>query len=311
MRTILAFIFSSFIFSSCTDNSDKHIAAYKIADEGFQQSNTWINYNNNQLYRLLEDRLRDNKTKLQASIWQPKADRIRYLSTGMVEFIQSLKQELRSEANGGISAKNEDWMKKESISRKVFESKGRGGELYQRLINYGDSIMNVDDKVKVKFALGLGLFSQGFDIKTHSASDFTKKYFENMPAMGAILLLSKFENNVRCIENQTVEFCLNQIGYLDGVTEGYCFLLGQTSTCLRAGEILEIDAGMGAYTTLPNLKLRFNGKSVLLNENGIAIYKVKVPAKPGRYRIRVKGEFTAEDGKPVPISKTVYYSVVE
>ncbi len=312
MRHFIAAIIFIFIFSSCKDNLQNSLTVYKIAEEGLLRSNKNISLATDLVYNAIEQKTQDYKTLEVAAKWQPKAYEIKRLSDSIINYIRELKEELMAEA-GGNGPDNKDWENNLTVTGHVFESHGRGKELFERLTFYRRDILSVDSYLRNEFENKTNVFAEGFNYKLKDTTEFTKTYFNNIPLIGAFVMLSKFENNVKICENEFVRFCYNQIGYLDGESmfEKYTFVVAQKSSYLKAGEELEIYAGIGAFSNKSKPSFTIYGKNVPVDENAIAIYKLKTPLKAGKYYLPVKVEFTKQNGARDTMEKTISYTVVE
>ena len=77
--------------------------------------------------------------------------------------------------------------------------------------------------------------------------DWSASYFYMTPAVAAITILSKFENDVKNSEAMIVDYCYQQVGAVKQVFNSYEPLVGQSSNYLMPGQELTITAGIGAY----------------------------------------------------------------
>jgi hypothetical protein len=85
----------------------------------------------------------------------------------------------------------------------------------------------------------------------------------------------------------------------------------QSSSYVKAGEKIEINAGIGYLSTTLQPKITINQKLFQLNENGVAVYKFKTPLKAGKYYMSVKIEYTEQDGAKGLMEKNIEYTVIE
>ena len=69
------------------------------------------------------------------------------------------------------------------------------------------------------------------------------------PAIAAITILNKFENDVKTSENQIVTFCHNKIGEVAVRFDKYGFVGGLSSSYLMPGEKLKVYAALGATSS--------------------------------------------------------------
>jgi gliding motility-associated protein GldM len=127
------------------------------------------------------------------------------------------------------------------------------------------------------------------------------------PTVAALTMLSKFQNNVKNAENQVVTFCHNKIGEVVVHMDQVGVLVGQNSNYLMPGQELIITAGVGAYSSAVKSNISINGSGINL-VNGQGEYKTTVSGS-GSHTVQISGSFTGEDGKAVPISKTIEYVV--
>ena len=273
-------------------------------------SNKNISASTESVYQAFKERINDYSTKMQAEVWEPKIREIKKLSDSIINYIKQLKEELKHEA-GGNSPGNNDWENNLSVTNHVFESHGKGKELLEKLVKYKKAILSVDPQFNNRFEEKISVFSNGLNFSTTDVKMFTRIFFGKIPIIAANLTLDKFENNVKIIENQIVTFCFYQIGYLDGIGESYSFLIGQSSSYLKAGDTLEINAGMGEYTNRSNPKITINGKNALLQDDAFAVYKFRTPSKAGKYYVPIKIEYVTVNGKKEVLSKTISYTIAE
>lgn len=312
MQHFIAIIAFVFIFSSCKDNSGNNILVFRETAASLEKSSKHISNQTVFLYKSMENNISDPVSMLQASVWQPKAMVIQKLSSQTIDFIDALKSEIKREAGSRYPAKEKvNWENDMSSVNRMFYKNKKGEELYSKLIKYRLAILAVDYRMRSVLEKDTEIISQEFDTDTSKQLVFTKTFFERIPAIAAYTMLNKFENNIRIVENIFAMYCnIHSTGYSDAIHVTSA-LLSQNSSCLKAGEYLEIKAGVGAFSHKALPKITIAGKNVELNENAIAIYKLKTPLSPGKYFVPVKVEFTNEIGKREVMTKTISYTVFE
>lgn len=310
MRKIAFLLFVPFIFS-CSGSSDRQITAYKMADEGLRKSTETISWQTQFLLQQLEGMANDRMMEVSAQYWLPKAKQAAELSKGMVQYIHQLKTELRNGA-GANKLKDADWERDMHFSERLFESGGKGKELLCKLIGHTNELLQLDPKLKYTFGQKLTVTSKDREFSLADTALFAKTFFKNIPAIAANMLLSKFENNVRISEYSILTFCNSQVGTCADVIypDIYGLLVEQNSNHLKTGSELIVTAALGCYTVEYDPKFNINGRCVKLS-NGIAEYKIKVPAKPGNYSVPVNVEFTYWNHQRKTMRKTISYTVVE
>ena len=87
----------------------------------------------------------------------------------------------------------------------------------------------------------------------------------------------------------------------------FSVLLGQSTTHAKPGEMIEISAGVGSYSTRGNPRIKINGIAASLS-NGVADYQLKVSDKAGKHSVQVTIDFINDDGENVTFTQKIYYS---
>jgi len=288
------------------------IEAFKTVDKSLQSSSTNIKASNEVLYKSLADKLTDDKSKLQAAVWQPKAEQAKEYATAMDAYINELKQELKKGAGLRMKEKNgvqvEDF-KEDNLdaSTRLFETNKKGDELKAKLEEFKKKMLDIDPKIRAQFENNFPVSTDGVEGK-EGKKDFTTGYFHMTPTVAALTILSKFQNNIKTVENQVVTYCHNQIGAVEVHMDQVGVLVGQSSNYLMPGQELIVTAGVGAYSSTVKSNISVNGSPINL-VNGQGEYKIPNVSGAGKHTIQISGSFTGEDGKPVPISKTIEYVV--
>ena len=283
-----------------------------VTEEGLVRSNSIISNSSVGIYKALESKLTRSESALQAAVWQPKAILVKEKNIAITNYLNSLVIELKKEA--GLKLQNEREVYREddldAVSR-LFINKNKGEELYKKLQEYRKDILDIDPELAKKFSSNSIIITNRFEQIESTKKDFTKTFFDKVPVITALAMLRKLENNVNVLENEFVTYCNNKVG---GYTEDFTIvssLIGQSSNYLKAGDNLEIHAGIGAYSLTLKPKISIMGKDVDCNENGFALYKFKTALKAGKYTVPVKIEYTAVDGIRKVITNDVLYTVME
>jgi len=276
-------------FFSCTNNS-KNDEAFKILDESLIGSNQILNRSNQNIYMLLKDKLSDPSTHYKAEIWYPKAELIQKLSTDIADHIEKLKSNVRKEGTLQNSEAN---------------------KFYQQLINYKEEVMLIDSEMTAVFDTRIIITTRVFDSIQKNNQGFYKTFFYGLSKEALLSTLSKFQNNIIINENKLLMYCLNKIpSYNDGY-DLFSAFVGQSANYLRAGDNIEITAGVGAFSRTVEPKIFINGKSIELNNMALAITKIKTSKKPGKHFIPVQITYIDQDGKEQTIMKNAEYTVVD
>jgi GldM N-terminal domain len=305
-------IFSAIVlfFCSCSNNSGSSLAVYKAAEEGLSGSTTTIATSNEVLYTSFASKLNNPQYCDKTPEWYPKAIAIKDISESASHYINELKQALKNEAGLSKMLTSESYNEKDITAvNKLLDIKGK--ELFDKLIEYRENILSVDSLIRDQFKYNLVVASGGFDFKTKSYQEFVKTFFNNIPAIAAMVVLSKIENNIRVNENKIITYCYNNTGMLCcGFSEKIEPLITQSTSYVKGGEYIEIMAGVGYYTSRANPEISINGKNIKNEYGGFVTYNLKTSVALGKHFIPVKMEFTKPDGTKTTMTKNIEYTVI-
>jgi gliding motility-associated protein GldM len=243
--------------------SSEILNAFKVVDISLQNSSANLASANSTLYKSLNDKLADDKTREKAQIWQPKAEQAKKLSDDMNNYLEGLKRDLKTAAglemvNGKESFKEDNL---EAASR-LFGTQGKGAELEAKLKAYKAAMLQIDPQIRAKFEKTLPVDVEPPVGQDGSKKDFTNAYFHMTPTVAGLTLLSKFQNNIKNSENQVVTFCHEQIGAVKVIFDKTGVLVGQSSNYVMPGQEVTITAGIGAYSSAAQPQISIGGSSV-------------------------------------------------
>ena len=297
-------------FCSCAGNSGSSLEVYKAAEEGLSGSSTTISISNDLIYSAFENKLNNPQYCDKAPMWYPKAIAIKDISESTSHYINELKQALKKEAGLTKTLTSEYFNEKDIVAvNKLLNIKGK--ELFERLIAYRENILSVDSLIADQFKYNLAVASGGFDFKTKSYQEFIKTFFNNIPAIAALVVLSKIENNIRVNENKIITYCYNKTGVLCcGFSEKIEPLITQSTGFVKGGQYIEITAGVGYYTARANPEISINGKNIENQYGGFVTYNLKTSATPGKHFIPVEMVFVKPDGTKETFTKNIEYTVI-
>jgi gliding motility-associated protein GldM len=297
---------SMLLMASCADKIKTDLIAYEAFDEGLTNSNILINNGTMTALKELDDKLSDPATGEKAKYWMPRAQQVAALSNEMMSYIEGLKVALSEEGSGKSFRKGD----KTSVMR-VFEKKKKGVELYQHLKTYRDNVLAIDAKIAEAFNQNFALTTKSFDSSADQEQNFTETFFNDIPVVAALSMLSKFENNAKIIEFKTIEFCNSEVGSVDGrgSYSHYIAFAAINSSYVKANEQLEITAGVGSFSKAAQPVITINNRNVPLNYDGVSYYRFNAPGKPGKYTVPVEITYENVDGNRLVVTKPITYTV--
>lgn len=282
--------------------------AFKTVNKSIDNANGVLTNNNNTIYTSFTDKLSDPKTAVKAQEWKPKADKARAIAQKAFNDIEVLKQRIRSEA--GFKPGNKDSIGYESnldASTRVMDTEGEGEKLKNELAQVKKDLLAIDPEIAKEFANKLPIDLSTPKSETGNTNNsWTTSYFYMTPAIAAVTILNKFQNDVKTSENQIVTFCHNKIGEVAVRFDKYGFVGGLSSTYLMPGEKLTVYAALGATSTGAVPSISINGRPVSANADGIAESEFPVS---GSGTANVVIRYKDQDGIERVINKPLAYTV--
>lgn len=281
--------------------------AFKTVDNSLIKTNSIVNASTETIMKSFEDKMEQPETREKASIWMPKAQIAVRLASETYNYIQQIKDEILKRAGynpaSGDSSFKEDNI---DIATKYLITDGEGKKLYAALDKFRKEILAIDSAIAKEFGKSMPI-----DLtvpKTVSKTkDWTTAYFHMTPTVAALTILSKFQNDVRNTENRVVNFCHNQVGQVAVRFDTYAPIVGANSTYLFPGQELEVRAGIGAYSKNAEPQITIGGRSIPLDENGVAVFKTQVGAGSGSIPVRIK--FKDQEGNEREEVREIQYTV--
>jgi gliding motility-associated protein GldM len=297
-------------FTSCADKIKTSIIAYKALDEGLVNSNKIIQQSTQEIYQALNDKRTEPISVEKASVWMPKAQMIEQLSKEIYMYLEVLRNDLKKEANATIKDGMETFKENDKGPvMRLFEKNGKAKELYDKLKDYKAKILEVDPDLNEENARIMKLTSP--DLESMTGRDFTRTFFDDLPTVAALALLSKFENNIRVTENHMANYCNNKVNSHYWDFEMYSAFAVISSSHVKAMDEVEITAGVARLSRAPSSEVVVDGKNIPLDADGAARYKFKVTNKPGKYSVHVRVSYIDQEGKTQTITKPVQYVVAD
>ena len=292
------------------------INAFRTVNTSLINSNSNIENSNNTLYKSLQAKTIDPQTAEKAKVWNDRAMQAQQYSASVYNYIENLKLQVKQQADLTIKDGKEDFKEDYlEASTRLFENDGKGKELHDSLQTYiKNMLLGIDSSInknfKNNFPIDMSIpASQSGNKRTgNEIKDWTNSYFHMTPAIAAITMLSKFQNNVKNAENQIVTYCHNQVGAVKVVYDQFAALVGQSSNYVMPGQEIQITAGVGAYSKAAQPQITIGGTSQSLDADGRAVYKFQASGA-GNHTVPVNVTYTKPDGTKESKSFNVEYTV--
>ena len=284
--------------------------AFKTVNNSLTAASSTLDKKNTNIFSSFKASLNDASTHDRAAIWEPKAQKAQQLANNMIAYINSLKQRVLEEAkyNPVDSSFREDDL--EAATRVMTDPGQAGDSLHNELEKFKTALLGVDPEIRKEFenSLPIDLTIPETKNKAHQ-EDWSASYFYMTPAVAAITILSKFENDVKNSEAMVVDYCFQQVGAVKQVFNAYQPLVGQSSNYLMPGQELIISAGIGAYNADAKPRVTIDGVAVPINANGVAEYKMAAGGTGSYTKNVVISYFNQATNKQEQTSFPLTYSV--
>ncbi|HVK48838.1 MAG TPA: gliding motility protein GldM [Pseudobacter sp.] len=308
--------------------SSEIINAFETVNNSISTSNMIIGEKNNETYKSLSKKLEDGQTKAQAEIWAPKAEKAKALAASMYTDIENLKTQLKEYA-GSHEEHGEQKMNADKLdaSTRLMEKEKKGEELYAKIADFRKKLIAVLDPndpslapaAKTALEQAVKNFEKSLPIDLtvpksttgnkyeNDANGWTMSNFHMTPAIAAMTILNKLQNDVKNSESQIIDFCNQQIGAVKVVYDNFQAIAQANRTYAMPGDAIEIKAGIGAFSQAAAPEIYIDGQRQTLS-GGMAVYKTTAGGA-GTRKIPVKIIYTTPAGEKMTKDEMVEYTV--
>ena len=292
-------------------NNDSDVQ-FRALDEGLKRYGNVVRSQILMTDAALKDKLMDPQTAAKASIWQPKAALVKAAADSVGGYIDSLRGALKDAA--GLTGEEEAKGDNRDAVATVFEKQGGAAALYQRLNEFMEKAVSAlnpaefeeNPVLKADIEKARQNFRKYLPFRQESQ---VAAYFKHASATGALTMLDKIQNDVSITANDIMSYCNSMVTSFRHSFESFSAVIVQNTNHLKAGEMLEIRAGVGAFSGAAHPEIIINGKLIKTDYDALATYKITAGGKPGKYTIPVKIRYVKPDGTQETVLKEITYIV--
>lgn len=281
---------------------------FNLVDDSLSKSTANANVQNEALYKELALFMEKNPEKVRA--WFTRAQLVKEKSDSLYDLAQELKVAIAKKADGKKGdysnlTNREDLEAATNVM--LAPGTGRGRELYNAINSYREDIVQmVTDSVQRQIIEDN--LSTNVPQKISALNKNWQEYhFENMPAIAAITLLTKLQNDVRYAEGEVLHTLANSIDVSDvRVNQIRALVIPNSKNVVRGSQFTaQIILAAVDSTQRPEI---FIGDERLDTENG---FYSKVCNATGDYSLN--GHLMVNDGSGIPMRYdfSQSYTVVE
>lgn len=283
--------------------------AFNIVNNSINTSNQSITDKNTDTYNAFDAKMKEDAAK--TGPFKQKAEQVRLASAEMYTFLDSLKERIVRESGGRDEfgeLKSKDNL---DAPTRVMENQKQGPLLEKKLTELrGKLLTYVDAKDKARFEKSLPLhIVVGESHGGHSPAkkDWTSYHFNMVPAIAAVTILSKFQNDIKNSEALIIDDLYAQIGKKDFHFDRIKPFVSLNSKNLMEGQTLTASVAVGAYSSTVNPEIVVNGTAVTATE-GLGNYSMVVSGI-GEKTISGNVKMTNPSGEIVNMPFSETYSV--
>src|SRR3981081_3649700 len=176
--------------------------AFKTVNHSLETTNTTVDKSTQTIMGSLQQKLTDPLTATKAQIWYPKAQQVQNYAKNVYAYLDDLKTKI-VKAAGGDFAKGDSSYKEDNLDvpTRIMVEQGQGKKLKQMLDDYKKNVLDVDPEITKEFSTSLPIDLSMPRTKNKSNKTWEAAYFHMVPAVAALTMLSKFQNDIKTSEN--------------------------------------------------------------------------------------------------------------
>lgn len=277
--------------------SKEILDAFVVVNEGMLLQKTNIERNNGRVYGDFEQQKILYKENFGTKkVYYDRAQNVRKMSDEMVAYIEDMKAELISVAEGiskdeviskNLSARDVTKMDNYDIPTTFFGTndpanppagRGKAAELKKKIAEYRTRLLSKEflddnkDTAKVKVNLDT---EDPIDFKTKQKKGWEMFYFYHLPMPAALTELTKWQNNIRAAEGSMLSYLYEKVGSTSFKFDAVKAAIIPKSNVVFSGNAFEADIFLAAYNTSEKPEIIVNGAQVTEFQDGRGLYKTQ------------------------------------
>jgi gliding motility-associated protein GldM len=242
---------------------------FSQVQEGLQRTNDNMVSKNEVQFKYLEELYAQNQTKV--GPWYEKGAQLRERSVQLFKTIEELKTEIARSADGA----NGDYRKLVNVDNLEAASvtmlnpaSNKGKKLRESVDAYRDYIVSLIPDEDKRKAVEKMLSTKVQAIPGTVATSWEQKMFDNMPAVAAITLLTKLQNDISQAESEAMSSLITNVDIGDvRVNELNAYVIPNSNMIMRGGKYTA-SIVLAAIDTTQRPTIFVNGAR-LSNPNGV------------------------------------------
>lgn len=241
---------------------------FTLVDESLSKSADNTVKQNDMLYDAFELNYEQNPEKVQE--WYDRAMEVKGLSTSLYDYANELKERIAKKADGE-KGDYRNLKNREDLEASTYvmlaPGTGEGDKLYNAITEYREKILSMVDNPAQKEIIMETLSTDVPQRDQSLLKNWQEYHFENMPAIAAITLLTKIQNDVRYLEGEVLHTLSKNIDLGDvRVNQIQALVIPTSKNIVRGGNFsAQIILAAVDSTQRPQIYI---GDKLLESENG-------------------------------------------
>lgn len=208
---------------------------FTLVDESLSRSTENASTQNETLYSSFADMMEKNPEKVRE--WFEKASGVKTMSDSLYNYADRLKVNIAREADGE-NADYRNLENREDLEASTYvmlSGSKEGNKLYEFINEYRNYMVGMVEDPTQKEMISNSLST---DVPSNSLNKNWEEYhFESMPAIAAITLLTKIQNDVRYVEGEVLHMLANNIDLGDlRVNQIKALVIPTSKNIVRGGD---------------------------------------------------------------------------
>jgi hypothetical protein len=294
----------------------------KAVNESLEYANGVLQDDNKWIYEELETKQKDPQTHDLAEIWRPRAGRIQLYADSVKLLIDNIKKELIIQSDSFKT----DYV---TVVKQLYDANGAGGQLLNKLVAFKEDAPaviysdvdsryrpNINNDPNRLFKTIPLLPGYGDSLSADLRSSYKKKWLEESfgrsSSLMAMIMLNKIESDVLVTEKEFITYCNNRaIDYKCMSYYAFKAVAVLSSSYVKAGQTIEVEAGVGSFSDAMKPRIAINGKEVKVGNDATAVYKFIATGAPGKHIVPVTIEYTKPDGSNASVLMKREYVIAD
>jgi len=209
---------------------------FTLVDESLTRSTENAGVQNNTLYSSLGEMMAKNPEKVRE--WYERANSVKEKSDSLYNFADDLKVRIAKEADGE-DADYRNLENREDLEAATFImlTGNEGARLYKAINSYRDFMAGLVDDQMHKDMIANCLSTELPEGNNVLNKNWQEYHFESMPAIAAITLLTKIQNDVRYVEGEVIHMLSKKVDMGDvRVNQIKALVIPTSKNIVRGGD---------------------------------------------------------------------------